>query len=315
MSKYSENIPPSLIGAIGWFYDDIPKGAKVLDIGCSTGYYGEYIKQNKNAVVDGVELSDDRFEAMKVLDAVYSFDLDQEWPDDIPTGNYDVVFMGDVIEHLKDPARALRQVRKLLSEEGRLYISTPNIAHLSIRLELLGGGFEYESMGILDSTHLKYFTKSTLTNLVHEAGYDIERIDSSESDYPRGVAETILNSYGLKPTKLFWDLASSHEARAFQYKFVLKQRPTTKKKPAKVPSPVEKPEQYKTRYITELNTIIEQQTKGLEHERSIRQSLEKENAKIGSTLENILNSKAYKIAARAQKTKAAISHRRKKSGV
>lgn len=305
MSKYSENIPPSIIGAIGWFYDDIPKNAVVLDVGCSTGYYGSYIKKHKNAKVYGIEVSDDKNEAMKVLDGVYSFDLDGEWPKGVHDQKYDVIFLGDVIEHLKDPGKTLEKLRSLLAPEGRVYISTPNIAHLSIRLELLGGSFEYESMGILDNTHLKYFTLNSLTNIVTGAGYDLIRIDSSESDYPQEVTKSILEQYGLTPNAKFWKLMADPTARAFQYKLVLAVSSKGKSKP--LPAPTQKPEQYKRNFIANLEAEIEaQKQKNTELSKEF-DKVRKENAKIGKTLYDVTHSKTYKLALKLQGTKASIT--------
>lgn len=298
MSKYSNNIPPSLIAAIGWFYDDIPKGSAVLDFGCSTGYYGEYIKKNKNAAVYGVEISEDRFEAEKVLDGVYSFDLDGEWPAAIYERKYDVVFYGDVIEHLKDPEEALRKTKKLLKLNGKVYVSTPNIAHTSIRLELLGGNFEYESMGILDNTHLKYFTLNSLTKLVTDAGYSIDRIDYSISDYPKEIVQEILNNYGLKASSKFWEMLGQPTARAFQHKFVLSPlRPGVKK--AKIPRPAVKPEEYKANYIKNLLNEINATREAYEAQ-------SKELTKVSDTLNSVINSKAYQLAQKMQRVKGAI---------
>lgn len=301
MSKYSENIPPSIIGAIGWFYDDIPQNAVVLDVGCSTGYYGSYIKEHKKAKVYGVELSDDKHEAKKVLDDVYSFDLDGDWPKEVAARKYDVIFLGDVIEHLKDPGKTLEKLRSMVSPTGRVYISTPNIAHISIRLELLGGSFEYESMGILDSTHLKYFTLNSLTNVVTQAGYDVVRIDSSESDYPREVAESILQKYGLTPSEKFWKLVSDPTARAFQYKFVLKASKKGKTKP--VPSPVQKPEQYKAEFIADIKAETTKEKQKYEALSKEFDKLRKENEKIGKTLLDVTHSKTYKLALKLQNAK------------
>jgi SAM-dependent methyltransferase len=311
MSKYSENIPPSLIGAIGWFYDEIPENATVLDVGCSTGYYGAYVKEYKHCKVFGIEVSNDKIEAAKVLDGVYSFDLDGEWPKSVYERVYDVVFLGDVIEHLKDPGAALQKILPLLSPSGSVFISTPNIAHISTRLELLGGGFEYESMGILDNTHLKYFTLNSLTNIVHNAGYEIIRIDSSESDYPREVIESILTKYGLKASKPFWEMVKDPTARAFQYKFVLKASKGSGKH-ISAPSPAQKPEQYKATFIQEIQNqsatlkkdfndareLIQDQTK-LIHE------LKLEVEKRGGIIEEITGSKAYKLSQKIQHAKQA----------
>jgi 2-polyprenyl-3-methyl-5-hydroxy-6-metoxy-1,4-benzoquinol methylase len=223
MSKYSDNMPPNLKDAIGWMFDYIDSGKdKVfLDFGCSTGYFGSLIKQAKGIPVYGVEISDDAKEARKVLDGVYSFDLDADWPEQVYERTYDYLFFGDVIEHLKDPGKTLEKCKKLLKKDGRIFISTPNIAHISIRLELMGGNFDYEPMGILDNTHLKYFTRSSLQRLVHDAGYEVQRMDFTANDFSDKTITGMLDKLGLKPSDKFWKLMDAPEARAFQHKFII----------------------------------------------------------------------------------------------
>lgn len=310
MSKYSKNVPPSIEGAIGWFYGDIKEGSTVLDVGSSTGYYGAYIKKNKQCKVYGIEISKDREEAEKVLDGVYSFDLDGEWPKEIYERQYDIIFLGDVIEHLKDTTLILKKIRKLLKPTGRAFISTPNVAHLSVRLELLGGSFEYENMGILDDTHLKYFTYETLTKFVVKAGFDIVRIDSSESDYPREATQKILEQYGLTPNEKFWELAADQKARAFQYKLVIKPR---KKgvKTVPVPKPRQKPEQYKKDFIDKLQgEAIYLRDRFLDVSKKFDE-LHEENIKLENRMKDIVNSKSYKVAQKLHKMAALKTAHRK----
>lgn len=273
MSKYSDNMPPSLKGAIEWLYDDVEPGSTVLDFGCSTGYFGKYLKDTKKCFVYGLEISEDIKEARKNLDGVYSFDLDGSWPEEVFERKYDALFFGDVIEHLKYPEEVLRKAGKLLKPGAKIFISTPNIAHISTRLELLGGNFEYESMGILDNTHLKYFTKKSLTQLVDSAGYDIVRLDSSTNDYPKEIIKKILKKNGLVAEQKFWDITKSLEARAFQYKLILvkKEQKTAGHSPSKTEI-VQKPEQYRDNYISDLKSQIdilkhhaEEQAKIIEH--------------------------------------------------
>jgi len=214
-------MPPKLKDAIGWMFDYIEPGKTLLDFGCSTGYFGQYIRKSKQCKVYGVEISDDRFEAEKVLNGVYSFDLDVDWPDTVYERKYDYLFFGDVIEHLKDPQKVLEKCKKLLKPGGLIFISTPNIAHISIRLELMCGNFDYEPMGILDNTHLKYFTKKSLSGLVKSAGYTIELATFSANDYPDAAIKKLLNKAGLTPTAAFWNMVNQPEARAFQHKFII----------------------------------------------------------------------------------------------
>ncbi len=254
MSKYSENMPPVLKDAIGWMFDYIKDDCTFLDFGCSTGYFGSLVKQAKHAAVYGVEISDDIKQARKVLDGVYSFDIDGEWPAEIYERQYDYIFFGDVIEHLKDPQLAIEKCKKLLRKDGLLFISTPNVAHISVRLELLGGNFEYESMGILDNTHLKYWTKRSLTSMVQAAGYSLKSLDYTSNDYPDTVIKKLLKQNGLEPNEKFWKTVNSPEARAFQFKLVLSPEAQTAK-PADF-KPVDKPEAIRNAAIDDLNTKV-----------------------------------------------------------
>lgn len=257
VSKYSQNMPPDLKAAIGWMYDDIRPGSIFLDFGCATGYFGSLVKAGKQCKVYGVEISDDIREARKVLDGVYSFDLDGEWPAEIYERTYDYLFFGDVLEHLKDPQAALVKARKLLKKGGRILVSVPNIAHMSTRFELLQGSFEYESMGILDNTHLQYFTLQSFIGKAQAAGYSVVRVDCSVNDFPHEVAQKILDNVGLKATPKFWEQMEKIEARAYQYKFVLEpaDKPVVKTKLNIAPLPL-KPDKFRDAYIKDLHKQV-----------------------------------------------------------
>lgn len=92
----------------------------------------------------------------------------------LPRG-YDVVLSADLLEHLTEPQRMLRQIRESLPPGGLLLISVPNVAHVYIRLALLFGSFTYAERGILDRTHRIFFTRSSLRELLREEGFQIER--------------------------------------------------------------------------------------------------------------------------------------------
>jgi len=90
-------------------------------------------------------------------------------------GPFHAVLFGDVLEHLRDPARVLRDVGRDLAAGGRVIVSVPNVAHLWIRLSLLAGRFDYADRGILDRTHLRFFTKRTLWELLRAGGLRARR--------------------------------------------------------------------------------------------------------------------------------------------
>ena len=86
---------------------------------------------------------------------------------------FDFILFGDVLEHLVDPRHALRTVSRLLADGGRVLVCVPNIVHWSIRLRVLFGRFDYTATGILDRTHLRFYTPSTLEEMVTSADMQI----------------------------------------------------------------------------------------------------------------------------------------------
>lgn len=309
MSKYCKNMPPDLKTAINWFYDLVKPGSVFLDFGCSTGYFGSLIKNAKNVQVYGVEISEDVAEARKVLDGVYSFDLDGDWPTKIYERKYDYAFFGDVLEHLKYPNRALIQTKKLLKPDGQLFVSIPNIAHLRVRLELLGGSFEYEPMGILDNTHLKYFTLQSFSNLANKAGYQIEAVDYTVDDYPKEIITKTLKQYGLTPDEAFWQLADAVEARTSQYKFILKPtagKVSQKSLPLK-PLPA-KLDKHRDSYIEDLrikadllHKHADEQAKIIEHYVQYSKNLEDQVKSLKDQVRYLKKPYIYRTAARVKK--------------
>jgi 2-polyprenyl-3-methyl-5-hydroxy-6-metoxy-1,4-benzoquinol methylase len=94
----------------------------------------------------------------------------------LSTEKFDVITFGDVIEHLRDPAEVLKHVRPLIAPAGYLVASIPNVAHRSVRLSLLFGEFDYADMGLLDQTHLRFFTIRTIEKMMNECGFKIVKI-------------------------------------------------------------------------------------------------------------------------------------------
>lgn len=146
-------------------------GKKVLDVGCATGYLGRAFMDN-GCAVSGVELDAEAAErASKVLDEVMVADLeDVDLVSRFGEGSFDVVVFGDVLEHLRDPERLLRHSVALLADRGSVVISIPNVSHADVRLSLLQGRWEYSDRGLLDRTHVQFFTRRTLLEMLRRAG-------------------------------------------------------------------------------------------------------------------------------------------------
>lgn len=176
---------------------------RILDVGCDTGYMGERLIALGNSVC-GVEFNPVAAEeAAKTLERVVVADLEKvDLVEEFGPASFDVVIFGDVLEHLRDPLPVLRSARRLLAPGGSVIISVPNIAHGDVRLALLKGRFDYTSVGLLDDTHTRFFTRDSLVQFLADAGFvlaDLQRtsaelftteIKLAESDFdPALVAE------------------------------------------------------------------------------------------------------------------------------
>ena len=157
----------------------IPQGARVLDVGCGTGSVSTLVRDLRGATVVGIEPNADRARhaveahGLHVIHGVYAPDVAERF------GPFDVVLFADVLEHLVDPAEALRQVRPALAPGGRVVASIPNVAHWSVRVDLLRGRFDYTPTGIMDATHLRWFTCDSVVRLFAAAGYAVETLRHS----------------------------------------------------------------------------------------------------------------------------------------
>ena len=162
---------------VGLLSSMIPPNARVLDVGCGTGSVSTHIIANTGARLVGVE-PDPRRAALareRGLD-VHAALLTEELAAQI--GPFDVVMFADVLEHLADPYALLCIAKAALAPGGAIVASVPNVAHWSVRSDLLRGKFEYRKWGIMDATHLRWFTSSSLRFLFASAGLtvDAERV-------------------------------------------------------------------------------------------------------------------------------------------
>jgi 2-polyprenyl-3-methyl-5-hydroxy-6-metoxy-1,4-benzoquinol methylase len=151
---------------------------RVLEIGCSTGYLSEAMGQ-QGCRVTGVEIDPVAAEAAKrYCERVLVGDIETLHPSVLGSG-YEVLMLADVLEHLRDPVAALKRLAPLLAPGGYTVISVPNVGNWGMRLGLLAGRWDYTERGILDRTHLRFFTLRTIVRAVRDAGYSIRQLDAS----------------------------------------------------------------------------------------------------------------------------------------
>ena len=156
---------------------DAGEGRRALDVGCARGHLlGELVSRGWESLGIDSDSTDVAICIDQGLDAVV-LDITDGLPASL--GSFDLVVLADVLEHLPDPLHVLRSVHSLLEPGAKVVISVPNVAHMSVRLMLLFGQFRYSSRGILDRTHLRFFTRHTLTELLADAGFRPQRTDAS----------------------------------------------------------------------------------------------------------------------------------------
>ncbi len=169
--------------------DMIAHGAFVLDVGCHTGIMGKALKDRKQCKVIGIDTDIDALHiARGRLQAALLIDIEQnDWVDQLRNEgyhNFDVIIFGDVLEHTRQPERILLHAKELLKLGGQVIVSVPNIANWRVRFGLLFGRFDYTESGILDRTHLRFFTKRSAIALLKNAGYSVSTMNVAGYSLP-----------------------------------------------------------------------------------------------------------------------------------
>jgi len=171
------------IDFVDYYYDKrwdllslIPSNSKnILDIGCGKGWLGKKIKETRPCKITGIEVTSAGSYAHKIYDKVYIKSVEDIIPA-FEKNSFDCIILGDVLEHLINPWSVLEQLTFLLQKKGVLVISLPNIQHYSIILALLRGNFKYQEEGIMDKTHLRFFTLSSAKEMLTESNLTSDKI-------------------------------------------------------------------------------------------------------------------------------------------
>jgi 2-polyprenyl-3-methyl-5-hydroxy-6-metoxy-1,4-benzoquinol methylase len=157
----------------------VPSTAKhILDVGCGEASFGARLKEKLGAEIWGVELIPSIAEvARSRLDRVLCGDVMQQL-DQIPDQHFDCIILNDVIEHLVDPYRMLIAMKEKLTTKGVIVSSIPNIRYFRNLFDIvIRGEFRYQEGGILDKTHLRFFTKKSIIEMFESLGYRIRRLE------------------------------------------------------------------------------------------------------------------------------------------
>jgi 2-polyprenyl-3-methyl-5-hydroxy-6-metoxy-1,4-benzoquinol methylase len=213
--RYDAGVASPVLGLIA-------RGARVLDLGCASGAQARLLVEHGCTVV-GVEVDAVAAERARAwCERVIVCDVDvADLPSELGADTFDVVAAGDFLEHLRDPLRLLRSIAPLLRDGGTVVASIPNVAHGSVRLALLTGSFAYQETGLLDRTHLRFFTLTGIEELFAAAGFGVERVERVHVPIDQGVPY----DRSLLPVGVEAAVAAMPEATTFQ--FVVLARPAT----------------------------------------------------------------------------------------
>lgn len=199
--------------------DLVGQHRRVLDVGCWTGELGRVLL-GRGCTVSGIEVDPAAaaIASSHGLEPLVVADLDRSRPSDhFEPGSFDVVVLADVLEHLMDPVGVLADVATLLAPGGYVVLSLPNVTHGSVRLALLQGRWTYTETGLLDRTHIRFFNRERVADLVAQSGYEVLDLRSTVADPLRVEVEVAPAS--LPPTVVEW---VRHQDDAMTYQFVLK---------------------------------------------------------------------------------------------
>jgi 2-polyprenyl-3-methyl-5-hydroxy-6-metoxy-1,4-benzoquinol methylase len=186
-SKYSSHYYFTLLAG---------RNNQILDIGCGEGFFAAKIAAAGNQVV-GIDLLPEA-KLVSTFEQYISADLDKGLSDAkvaLANHHFDRILLQDVLEHLRHPEQLLQDCHDLLKPSGQLLVSVPNIANITVRIALLLGRFEYAQRGILDKTHMRFFTRRSARRLLEENGYKI--IDEKTTVMPLELA------LGVSPDNTF----------------------------------------------------------------------------------------------------------------
>jgi 2-polyprenyl-3-methyl-5-hydroxy-6-metoxy-1,4-benzoquinol methylase len=216
MVKYSATVDPNLVNTShSQILQLVGSDKAVLDVGCASGYLAQALRA-QGCTVSGIEYDEQAArEAAPHLEKLVVGDVTAvDFAEEFGAAAFDVIVFGDVLEHLVDPATVLSDALASLRPDGEVVVSLPNVAHGSVRLALLNGYWEYTPTGLLDETHVRFFTKRTLLELMAGAGLEVVELRGTTADPLR--VEVEVHDEQLPSSTVQW-VRERPEALVYQY--------------------------------------------------------------------------------------------------
>ena len=230
---YLRSITPGERTSLSVLASLVHNQATVLDLGCGSGALGQHLSETRGCTLDGVTLSEAEAAHARphyrrvVVDNLESCDLVATFAG----SHYDFIVCADVLEHLSRPEHVLAACRQLLQPEGRLLISVPNAGYTGLIAELLEGEFLYREEGLLDRTHLRFFTRRSLARFLGEQRWAIDSVDTIARELPESEFDA---AFDRLPPSVARHLLGAPDALSYQ--FICMAHPVAATQPAWAPS-------------------------------------------------------------------------------
>ncbi|WP_286930961.1 MULTISPECIES: class I SAM-dependent methyltransferase [Aeromicrobium] len=221
MSHYAVEIDPTNLNTShAQVIDLLGDAHRVLDVGCWAGDLGRVLIE-RGCRVSGFELDAEAAAiAAEHLESVVVGDLDAApLSGHFETGSFDAIIFADVLEHVMDPVGVLADSARLLAPGGRIVISIPNVTHGSLRLALLQGRWRTTDTGLLDHTHIRFFSREGLLQMVADAGLVTDELRGTTAD-PLGV-EVDVDPHALPAGVLAW-IRTQPDAMVYQFQLAVR---------------------------------------------------------------------------------------------
>jgi len=270
----------------------IGENKRVLELGAATGRVTQALKANGCEVV-AFERDVNAAQRLRELCPVIEGDIEQMSLERRLDGStFDVVLAGDFLEHLQDPVQLLKAVRPYVAERGFLLASIPNVSHGSVRLALLHGKFEYGERGLLDRTHLRFFTLDSIRQMFTEAGYNIVSVQRLTSD---PFTEPFTGKPAVELATITPELRRwiEDDAECATVQFMIQAVPDGSARPLK-----KKTEALER--VAELEERTKEQQEQLQTLRAERADLVRRSEETEATLEAVINSIGWKALNRVR---------------
>ena len=203
--------------------DLVGQRQRVLELGCSTGQMTRVLQERGCRVVAIEAEVETAKRAEEFCEQLIVGDLEQlDFEVELGDRRFDVIVAADVLEHLKEPEAVLRRLRPFLAPGGYLVASVPNVTHGSVRLALLAGSFPYADTGLLDRTHLRFYNRESLTEMLSEGQFSPVHVETVDVDIERAEVPFRLGDQA----QAFVD-ALKDQPDALTYQFVVLAFPTS----------------------------------------------------------------------------------------